>query len=68
MISQILAGIFSLLGYYFIDKNPRYAYLSFTLLNITLLMSIFNIGLIINIIFSTYFLIRSWTIKTQKYD
>lgn len=60
MILQILAGIFSLLGYYYIDKNPRYAYISFTLLNATLLMSMFNIGVVVNIIFSSYFLIKTY--------
>lgn len=58
MILQILAGILSLSGYYFISKNPRYSYISFIMLNGVLLLSVFNIGLIINSLFSTYFLIR----------
>jgi len=58
MILQIIAGLLSLSGYYFISKNPRYSYISFILLNGVLLLSVFNIGLIINSLFSSYFLIK----------
>lgn len=60
MILQILASILSLSGYYFIDKSPRRAYLSFILLNVVLLFSVFNIALIINMLFSSYFLIKTF--------
>jgi hypothetical protein len=58
MILQITACIFSILGYYYIAKNPKYSYVSFILLNCTLLISNFQISLILNSIFSLYFLIR----------
>lgn len=58
MILQILAGCLSLSGYYYISRNPRNAYISFILLNGVLLLSIFNIGLVINLIFSLYFLTK----------
>ena len=66
MILQIAATIFSLLGYYFISKNPKYAYISFILLNMTLLISTFQIALIINSIFSGYFLIKICIQKQEK--
>ena len=58
MIIQIVAAILSCLGYYFITKNPKYAYISFILLNCVLLIQSFNIALILNSIFSAYFLIK----------
>jgi hypothetical protein len=66
MILQCIAGGFSLLGYYYINKNPKYAYISFIMLNCTLLISIFQISLIINSLFSGYFLIKICIQKQEK--
>ena len=64
MIIQIVAAILSCLGYYYISKNPKYAYIAFIALNIALLIQSFNIALILNSIFSMYFLIK--LIKTNN--
>ena len=66
MILQIVATIFSLLGYYFISKDPKLAYISFILLNTTLLLSTFQVALIINSLFSGYFLIKICIQKQEK--
>jgi hypothetical protein len=58
MILQIISTIFSILGYYFLAKNPIYSYTSFILLNITLLLSGFQLALIVNTLFAGYFLIK----------
>lgn len=65
MTLQIIAIILSLTGYYYISKNPGYAYIAFIMLNGVLLLSTFQIALVINAIFSTYFLIK-WIITNQK--
>lgn len=64
MIIQIISAILSCLGYYYISKNPKYAYISFILLNIVLIIDNFNIALVLNSIFSSYFLIK--TIKCSN--
>jgi hypothetical protein len=65
MIIQIILAILSCSGYYFIGRNPKWSYVSFIMLNGVLLIDTFNIALVLNSIFSGYFLIQ-WIIKTQK--
>jgi hypothetical protein len=63
MIIQILACSLSCLGYYFINKNPKYAYITFIILNILLFVTTRQYVMIFNILFSSYFL---WIINKQK--
>jgi len=63
MIIQIISCLLSCLGYYFISKKPKYAYVVFILLNIILFFSTKQYVMLFNIVFSSYFLIK--LIKTK---
>jgi type II secretory pathway component PulF len=60
MIIQILSCLLSCLGYYFIQNKPKLAYLTFILLNIILFFSTKQYVMLFNIIFSSYFLIKTY--------
>lgn len=58
MIVQVIACLLSCLGYFFISKRPKYAYITFIALNMLLYLATFQVVMIFNMMFSTYFLVK----------